>query len=94
MTLRFKTEGARLLRKKLADLDLLNDMDKCIGNLEKDKSNLLNKYPHLKKYNPLSMSLEDVHTLRYDIINELYDKTDVIWTSNYYIYIWILTTNT
>lgn len=28
MTLRFKTEGARLLRKKLADLDLLNDMDK------------------------------------------------------------------
>ena len=58
---------------------------------EKDKTSviLMERSPYFIRntFNKYSYDNDYVNKNEYTIINELYDKTDIIWKSNYYIYI-------
>ena len=58
---------------------------------EKDKTSiiLMERSPYFIRntFNKYTYDNEIINKNEYTIINELYDKTDIIWKSNYYIYI-------
>ena len=58
---------------------------------EKDETSILlmERSPYFIRntFNKYTYDNENINKNEYTIINELYDKTDIIWKSNYYIYI-------